>query len=87
MNSGYAADGSNGCNPNKRSRSNGEATTASTTTHNKRNTSTSGGDKHPTLLEVGKVAADQHIVSLHPGLHKLLGKHAHAVIGAYVAYF
>ena len=31
--------------------------------------------------------ADRHIASLHPGLHKLLAKHAYAVLEAYATYF
>ena len=53
----------------------------------KRNESRSGGEKHPTPLEVGKAVADRHIASLHPGLHKLLAKHAYAVLEAYATYF
>ena len=87
MNSGYATDGSDGSNSNKRSRSDDGAAARSTTTRNKRDDSKSGGKKHPTPLEVGKAVADQYIASLHPGLHKLLEKHAHAVLGAYTTYF
>ena len=87
MNFGYTTDVLNGSNSSKRSYSKDGATDASTTTHNERTTSTSGGDKHPPPIEVGKAVADQHIMLLHPGLHKHLAKHAHAVLGAYAAYF
>ena len=87
MNSGYATDGSDGSNPNKRSRSDDGAAATSITVRKKRNESNNGGGKHPTPLEVGKVVADRHIASLHPGLHKLLAKHAYAVLEAYANYF
>ena len=87
MNSGYATDGSDGSNPNKRSRSDDGAAATSTTVRKKRNESSNGGGKHPPPLEVGKAVADRHIASLHPGLHKLLAKHAYAVLEAYASYF
>ena len=86
MNSGYATDGSNESNLNKRSCSDDGAAAASTTVHNKRNESKSAGKKHPIPLEVSKAVADQHIASLDPGLHKLLAKHAHAVLATYATY-
>ena len=91
MNSGYATDGSDGSNPNKRSRSDDGAAATSTTVRKKRNESKRWGEKHPTPLEVGKAVDDQHIASLHPGLqaglHKLLAKNANAVLGAYATFF
>ena len=87
MNSGYGTDGLNGSNSNKHSQSDDGAAAASTTVRNKRSESISLGGKHRTPLEVGKAVADQHIVSLHPGLHKLLAKYAHAVLGVYATYF
>ena len=87
MNSGYATDGSDGSNPNKRSRSDDGAAATSTTVRTKCSESKSGWERHPTPLEVGKAVADQHITLLHSGLHKLLAKHAYAVLEAYATYF